>query len=60
MDAFVRFQGIMQSKIQSFVDASGPASLAPGQSTTVIVEFNNPSKTGITYTPRVLAGPGER
>jgi hypothetical protein len=31
--------------------------LNPGQSTTVVLEFNNPTKAAITYTPRVLAGP---
>jgi len=34
-----------------------PVTLNPGQSTTVVLEFNNPTKAAITYTPRVLAGP---
>ena len=36
------------------------ASLAPGQSVNVILQFTNPSKAAITYTTRVLAGPGAR
>ncbi len=31
--------------------------LTPGESTTVVLEFSNPSNAAITYTPRVLAGP---
>jgi hypothetical protein len=34
--------------------------LSPGESATVILEFKNPANRGITYTTRVLAGPGER
>ncbi len=36
------------------------ASLAPGQSVSVTLQFANPSKAGITYAIRVLAGPGAR
>jgi hypothetical protein len=34
--------------------------LTPGESTTVVLEFTNPSNRGITYNTRVLAGPGLR
>ena len=34
--------------------------LMPGQSVTLTLEFNNPSMMGITYTTRILAGPGLR
>ncbi len=33
---------------------------SPGESAFVILDFKNPSNRGITYTTRVLAGPGER
>ena len=36
------------------------ASLAPGQSVSVTLQFTNPSKAAITYTTRVIAGPGVR
>ncbi len=36
------------------------ASLAPGQSVSVTLQFSNPSKAGIMYVIRVLAGPGVR
>jgi hypothetical protein len=36
------------------------ASLAPGQSVSVTLQFANPSKAGITYANRILAGPGAR
>jgi hypothetical protein len=36
------------------------ASIAPEQRVTVTLQFTNPSKAGITYTTRVLAGPGVR
>jgi hypothetical protein len=35
-------------------------SLAPGQKVTVTLQFTNPSKAAISYTTRVLAGPGSR
>ena len=39
----------------------GPDStLTPGETVTVLVEFTNPSNLGITYTLKVLAGPGGR
>jgi uncharacterized cupredoxin-like copper-binding protein len=34
--------------------------LAPGQSVNVTLQFTNPSRDAITYTARVLAGPGAR
>lgn len=36
------------------------SSLASGQSSTVTLSFTNPTNAGITYTPRVLAGPQGR
>jgi len=33
-----------------------PGPLAPGASATVVLQFTDPTKTGITYTTRVLAG----
>ena len=42
-----------------FVNAAA-VSLSPGDSTTVTLEFENPTKAGITYTPLVFAGAGER
>jgi hypothetical protein len=36
------------------------AVLAPGQTVTVTLQFEDPTKTGITYNTRVLAGPGTR
>jgi hypothetical protein len=44
-----------------YVDLLGPDGvLAPGATLTVVLEFDNPRKVGITYTTRVLAGPGTR
>ena len=37
-----------------FVTVAGP--LAPGASTTAVLQFTDPKKTGISYTTRVLAG----
>ena len=37
-----------------FVSLAGP--LAPGASTTAVLQFTDPKKTGISYTTRVLAG----
>ncbi|MEI4927411.1 hypothetical protein Q8G50_33385, partial [Klebsiella pneumoniae] len=34
--------------------------LNPGASAVVTLQFNNPTKAGITYTTRVLAGAGTR
>ena len=34
--------------------------LHPGQSASILLEFIDPLKTAITYTPRLLAGPGSR
>jgi hypothetical protein len=36
------------------------ATLAPGQKATIAVQFTDPTKGAITYTTRVLAGPGSR
>ena len=36
------------------------ANLAPGQNTSVMLQFTDPTKAAITYTTRVLAGPGPR
>jgi CSLREA domain-containing protein len=36
------------------------ASLAPGQSVPITLQFADPAKTAITYNTRVLAGPGAR
>jgi hypothetical protein len=30
--------------------------LSPGETATVTLQFNNPTRAAITYTPRVLAG----
>jgi hypothetical protein len=37
-----------------------PATLAPGQSVTVTLDFANPTNQGISYTARVLVGGGNR
>ena len=34
--------------------------LAPGQATSIQLQFTDPTKTAITYSTRVLAGPGSR
>lgn len=39
---------------------AGFVSLAPGASYSVVLQFSDPSKAAITYTTRVLAGPGTR
>ena len=50
----------------SFPPADSPyinapaATLAPGQSTSIGVQFTDPTKAAITYSTRVLAGPGPR
>ena len=36
------------------------ATLAPGQKVTIALQFTDPTKAAITYTTRVLAGPGSR
>ncbi|MGO9590429.1 MAG: choice-of-anchor Q domain-containing protein [Candidatus Acidiferrales bacterium] len=36
------------------------ATLAPGQKIVIALQFNDPTKTAISYTTRVLAGPGSR
>ena len=36
------------------------ANLAPGQNTSVMLQFTDPTKAAITYNTRVLAGPGPR
>jgi List-Bact-rpt repeat protein len=36
------------------------ATLAPGQNTTFALQFTDPTRAAITYTTRVLAGPGAR
>lgn len=41
-----------------FVDLSG--NLGPGASGTVTLQFTNPTRAGITYVPRVLAGSAAR
>ncbi|HTS21715.1 MAG TPA: hypothetical protein VMN79_07870 [Casimicrobiaceae bacterium] len=41
-----------------FINWSG--SLAPGASATIVLQFTNPTKAGITYATRVLAGSGGR
>jgi hypothetical protein len=43
----------------AYINATA-ASLAPGQSVTVTLQFLNPSRGAITYSTRVLAGPGAR
>jgi probable HAF family extracellular repeat protein len=43
-----------------FVYLQQGAPLNPGQSALVILDFNNPTNQGISYLPRVLAGPGTR
>jgi len=42
------------------VDAGADGVLSPGETTTVVLEFTNPSRQSITYTTRVVAGPGNR
>jgi Divergent InlB B-repeat domain len=50
----------------SFPPAGSPyinapaATLAPGQSTSIALQFTDPTKAAITYNTRVLAGPGPR
>jgi hypothetical protein len=41
-----------------YIDSA--ATLAPGQSTSVTMQFTAPINTAITYDTRVLAGPGSR
>lgn len=44
-----------------YIDApAGDESLVPGASVTLTLEFTNPTKQSITYSPRVLAGNGSR
>jgi hypothetical protein len=42
-----------------YINVTG-SSLAPGASVTATLDFADPTKQVITYTPRVLAGPGAR
>jgi hypothetical protein len=42
----------------SYINAN--ISLMPGQGVSVVLQFTDPTKTAITYTTRVLAGPGAR
>ncbi len=42
----------------SYVSAS--VNLAPGQATSIQLQFTDPTKIAITYSTRVLAGPGSR
>jgi hypothetical protein len=42
----------------SYVTAA--TSLAPGQKTTLQLQFTNSGNVVFSYTPRVLAGPGSR
>lgn len=42
------------------VNVGSDGVFSPGEKVTVILEFQNPSNRLITYTTRVLAGPGER
>jgi len=39
---------------------NGNATLAPGQKISIALQFSDPTKAAITYTTRVLAGPGSR
>jgi uncharacterized repeat protein (TIGR01451 family) len=41
-----------------FLSVAGP--LNPGASVSVVLQFNDPTKAGISYTTRVLAGTGQR
>jgi len=43
--------------VSPYVSSGG---LAPGQSVSVVLQFSNPTKAGITYNTRLLAGPGSR
>ncbi len=43
----------------AYINATA-ASIAPGQSVTITLQFTNPSKGAISYVTRVLAGPGAR
>ena len=42
-----------------YINAPAP-NLAPGQNTSVMLQFTDPTKAAITYNTRVLAGPGPR
>jgi hypothetical protein len=42
-----------------YINAGG-GNLAPGQNTSVTLQFTNPSRAAISYATRVLAGPGSR
>ena len=44
----------------SFYANAAAASLAPGQSLSIQLQFTNPTRAAITYNTRVLAGPGAR
>jgi hypothetical protein len=39
---------------------SATATLAPGQKVAVVLQFTDPTRAAITYSTRVLAGPGSR
>jgi hypothetical protein len=41
-----------------FINLAGP--LNPGANVSVVLQFTDPTKTGITYQTRVLAGSGSR
>jgi hypothetical protein len=43
-----------------YITMLSPATLAPGQSVTVTLDFANPTNQGISYTARVLIGGGNR
>lgn len=42
----------------SYINAN--SSLAPAQTVTVTLQFTDPTKVAISYSTRVLAGPGQR
>lgn len=42
----------------SYVNST--ATLSPGQSVSIVLQFTDPTKAGITYTPRILAGAAVR
>ena len=47
---------------QPYIDIAVGADnkLTPGESAAIVLEFTNPSNAAITYTTRVIAGPGCR
>ncbi|HWA27910.1 MAG TPA: hypothetical protein VG734_19820 [Lacunisphaera sp.] len=42
------------------LNAGAEGVLSPGESVSLVLEFTNPSNGAISYSPRVLAGPGNR